>query len=376
MNFSTALVMIARNESRCIARALHSLRPWVDRMVVLDTGSDDDTVAIARAAGAEVHTTTWPDDFAAARNEALALAGADWHIVVDADEWLASGERDDNDVGAALAALRHTPPTFVGSIEVCSHFDDGDRQGSAPSWLPRVLPGAVRYSGRIHEQPVHTLPTRRLPLRLQHDGYLDAMLAAKGNRNQLLLWQALEAQPEDPYLLYQLGKDHEAHARYPQACAAYLDALPRCPVTVGWRHDLVIRSLFVLKQADRLPEAIQLANAELARWPHSADFHFALGDVLLSHALTLPAAQAEDLLPMIEACWLHCISLGDTLHLEGAVEGRGSHLAAHNLAVFHDTLGHADEARTWRARSRPGIGLARDAARPARTLTATAPEPA
>ena len=49
------LVMIARDEAPRIARALDSLRPWVDRMLVLDTGSTDDTPSIARAAGAEVH---------------------------------------------------------------------------------------------------------------------------------------------------------------------------------------------------------------------------------------------------------------------------------------------------------------------------------
>jgi len=365
MTFSTALVMIARDESRCIARALNSLRPWVDRMVVLDTGSTDDTVAIARAAGAEVHTTTWQNDFAAARNAALDLAGADWHIVVDADEWLAHGEREHSDVGAVLAALRHTPPSFVGCIDVCSEFDDGERRSEASSWLSRVLPGTVRYKGLIHEQPVHQLPTRRLSLRLQHDGYLDAIMQAKGDRNQLLLWQALQAQPSDPYLLYQLGKDHDAHGRYPQACAAYLEALPQCPSAVSWRHDLVVRALFALQQAERLNEAILLANAELARWPHSADFHFVLGDVLLSHAMTLPSARAAELLPMIESCWMHCISLGDTLHLEGGVAGRGSHLAAHNLAAFHESLGHADEARAWRARSRPGLKLTTAASAPA-----------
>ncbi len=351
MTFSTALVMIARQESRCIARALHSLRPWVDRMVVLDTGSSDDTVTLARAAGAEVHCAPWPDDFAAARNAALDLAQADWHIVVDADEWLARGHEPDSTVGAALAALRHTPPSFVGCIEVNSSFDDGERVGQAPSWLPRVLPGAVRFAGCIHEQPVHNLPVRRLALRLEHDGYREAVQASKGQRNQMLLLNALQDQPDDAYLLYQLGKDHEVHGRYAPACAAYLDALPRCEATAGWRHDLVVRTLFALKQAQRLPEAIRLANAEMARWTHSADFHFALGDVLLSHALTLPAAQAEEVLPMIEACWLHCIGLGDTLQLEGAVAGRGSHLAAHNLAVFHDSLGHTQEAQAWHARS-------------------------
>ena len=62
-------------------------------MIVLDTGSSDATREIARAAGAEVHEFAWCDDFAAARNAALAHSDADWNLILDADEWLAGGMR-------------------------------------------------------------------------------------------------------------------------------------------------------------------------------------------------------------------------------------------------------------------------------------------
>jgi len=71
-----ALVVIARNEARAIERCLSSARPWVDEMVVLDTGSTDHTVALARACGARVHHFAWVDDFSAARNAALAHTDA------------------------------------------------------------------------------------------------------------------------------------------------------------------------------------------------------------------------------------------------------------------------------------------------------------
>jgi glycosyltransferase involved in cell wall biosynthesis len=67
---------------------------------------------------------SWVDDFSAARNAALDLAGADWHIVLDADEWLMDG-------GPALAALRQRKPDFVGRIEVDSA--QGEGRDSAPA---------------------------------------------------------------------------------------------------------------------------------------------------------------------------------------------------------------------------------------------------
>jgi len=205
----------------------------------------------------------------------------------------------------------------------------------------------VRYVGRIHEHPEHRLHTHRLPVHVEHDGYMSGPMADKGNRNLQLLQLALIERPQDPYLLYQLGKDHEVHDRFDEACQAYIKALPMCPTEQPYRHDLVIRAMYALKQADRLPEAIALAEAEMPQWQHSADFFFALGDVLLSHAMTQGEA-ANELLPMIEACWLRCLELGDTPGLEGAVRGRGSHLAAHNLVVFYESLGQMDKAQLYR----------------------------
>ena len=335
-----ALVMIARNEARCIARSLASVRPWVDEMIVLDTGSSDDTVQIALAAGAKVHHFNWVDDFAAARNAALTLATSDWCLVLDADEWLTDG-------GPALAELKHKPAQFVGSIEVNSHFGAGKQASSAPTWLPRVLPKGVRYTGRIHEHPHHGLPTYRLGVHVDHDGYMAGPMQAKGDRNLVLLQAAVNEHPDDPYLQYQLGKDHEVHDRYEQACTVYAHAYALCPADTTYRHDLVIRYLFALKQANKLAEAIDLAEAEMPNWEHSPDFFFTLGDVLLSQATDNPN-EADALLPMIESCWLRCLELGESPELEGAVRGRGTHLAAHNLVVFYESLGEMDKALPYR----------------------------
>ncbi|MEO7852343.1 MAG: glycosyltransferase, partial [Rubrivivax sp.] len=205
---SIALVVIARDEARCIARCLDSAREWVDQMWVLDTGSLDATPHIARQRGAQVAGFAWCDDFAAARNAALALTDCDWRLVLDADEWLESG-------GEALAALRRQPDAFLGQVCVASAVDAaaaGEQQSL--SWLTRVLPRGVRYAGRVHEQPISALPRRRIDLRLGHDGYQPAQMVRKGARNLLLLNKALREYPDDAYLHYQLGKDHEVHGRF------------------------------------------------------------------------------------------------------------------------------------------------------------------
>jgi len=327
--YTVAAVLIVRDEATRLRRALDSLRPWTDRLVVVDTGSQDDTVAIARAAGAEVSHFRWCDDFSLARNTALERAGADWHIVLDGDEWLARG-------GEALATLRTLRPDFIGAVRVDS--DQGTKQGAsvASSWISRLLPGQVRYAGRIHEQPQHALPVRRLPLRVGHDGYAPDALQRKAGRNAALLQRALDEHPDDPYLWYQLGKDHDVYGRHAEALRCFGQAESRLagPATApAWLHDLSVRSLHALKCCGRHADGVQRASDDMARWDRSPDFFFALGDLMLDWAASEPA-RAGELLPMIEEAWQRCLEIGERPDLEGAVHGRGSHLATHNLGVL------------------------------------------
>ncbi len=82
------LSMIVSNGAAGLDRCLQSVAGIVDRIVIGDTGSSDETGAIGRRHGAEVVRVAWKDDFGAARNEVLALARCDWVLVLDADEML------------------------------------------------------------------------------------------------------------------------------------------------------------------------------------------------------------------------------------------------------------------------------------------------
>lgn len=80
-------VVVARNEADRIARCVGSLARVCAEVVVLDSGSDDDTVAVARAAGARVLHQDWLG-FAAQKNAAIGHATRPWVLLLDADEWL------------------------------------------------------------------------------------------------------------------------------------------------------------------------------------------------------------------------------------------------------------------------------------------------
>jgi glycosyltransferase involved in cell wall biosynthesis len=339
-----ALVMIARDEAASIGRALLSAKPHVDAMVVLDTGSTDATAEIARDCGAQVHGFTWCDDFAAARNAALAHSDADWNLILDADEWIEEGAE-------ALAALPARTGDFLGEVRVASRMDQPGAEGVGQAWIARVLPKGVTYAGRIHEQPQSRLPRRRLALGLGHDGYLSAALVRKGERNEALLMAELQAQPDDAYLWFQLAKEHQARGRSPQAALSFTEALRLAGPDEPWRHALVVRAMIALKANGQLSDALALADAEVARWQDSPDFYFTVGDLYLEAASQEPDRALSELLPVVELAWKRCLEIGERPDLDGAVAGRGGYMAAHNLAVFYETLGRADQAAEYRALS-------------------------
>ncbi|MDO5698875.1 MAG: glycosyltransferase [Dermatophilus congolensis] len=335
MVFSVKLAMIARNEERCIGRALASVMPHVDAAYVADTGSTDETVSIARSHGAVVVSAPWRDDFSHARNLALDAADADWTLVLDADEWLTEG-------AATLERLRALPPERAGVVQVCSTFELDGRLEQEFSSIVRISPRGVRYQGRIHEQPTPVGERFAIPLLLAHDGYEPSQLLSKRGRNELLLRAALRDSNGDPYLHYQLGKDLELQDRFAEAVNHYSRALSANP-DEAWRHDLDSRAIYVLKKSHLFDEGIALAEAAMERWPQSPDIPFALGDLLLDAALSAPE-RASSLLPLVEAAWLRSLEIGDNSRLVGSVAGRGSHLAARNLAAFHQALGNETEA--------------------------------
>lgn len=336
-----ALVTIARNEAHRIGRLLASVRPWVDEMLVLDTGSTDSTLDVARRAGAKVATFSWCDDFSAARNAALAKVNSPWRLVLDADEWLVDG-------GPQLRRIAEESSPFVGTVVISS--DTGTRAGGvSSSRLSRWLPAGVKYSGRVHEQPQHCLPMRPLPVWIDHDGYLPQALREKAGRNRRLLELEIDAHPEDAYLTYQAGKDAQVYDDHARAIFLLSRAAHLAPSNVSWRHDLEVRLLQALVAARRYSEAMEVAEAAISRFADSPDIHFTVADCALTWACEEPS-QAVPLLSLAEASWNRCLQIGERPFLAGAVAGRGSQLAAHNLALLLEGTGRAKEAHALRLR--------------------------
>lgn len=137
-----------RNEERFLPRCLENVRQVADEIVVVDTGSTDRTVEIARDFGACVFHFAWCDDFAAARNESLRHATGDWVLYIDADEIVRPTDlpkvrqtisRDD----IMAATVRQRIPQQPGSVTTAVYSEYCRLFRNHPQ---------IRFTGRVHEQ--------------------------------------------------------------------------------------------------------------------------------------------------------------------------------------------------------------------------------
>lgn len=342
MHPTIGLTMIVRNEARCIARCIQSAQSVVDSVTVCDTGSTDGTVEIARNLGAHVVHAVWQDDFSAARNVSLDHSQADWNLVLDADEWL--------DSGVTREQLQVSPGTtpFVGLITVRSAFAADGRSGQAEAWLPRLLPSGVRYHGRIHEQPAHQLKQRALDVLVHHDGYEPAQAAKKLERNEVLLHAELKRQPNSSYHHFQFAVHLASQDRWPEALHSFMRSVALGGMSQPFAHELAVNLIHAQCRCQQFRDAIDLVPQLQQRWPASSDIHFAIGNLYLDVALAHPADAVDCWLPAAQQAWLTCLEIGEHGQGDVHVMGRGSYLAAHNLAVVYEGLGRSSEAQHYR----------------------------
>ncbi len=193
-----SLCMIVRNEEKYLADALKSVQDVVDEMIVVDTGSTDNTVEIARKYGARVFFYEWNDDFAAARNESLRHATGDWILMMDADERLDEHLKDNLRI-----FLIDSDRPIRYQVFIRNYMREKDESSILGHYMVRLFKKTpdTRFFGVIHEQIYPNVGIVTVPqesLLLWHYGYENVDFKAKKieERNIPLIRKALQ-QAED-----------------------------------------------------------------------------------------------------------------------------------------------------------------------------------
>jgi tetratricopeptide (TPR) repeat protein len=226
---SISACLIVKDEEANLARCLTSLRGKVDEIIVVDTGSSDGSVAVAEEHGARVFHFTWCNDFAAARNESIKHARGDWIMWIDADEELIEESHE------ALRALCRRPEQPEGYLIPCHNLSSeaGEVTSVIQQWRLFRNHIGLRFTSRIHEHLIHADGHVESYLLFQdqvwvrHWGYLPepTLMARKQKRNHELLALAVKDDPEDPFVHYNVGKQHAAAHEFAEAMPALEEAI-------------------------------------------------------------------------------------------------------------------------------------------------------
>lgn len=163
---SISLCMIVKDEQFKIGHCLSKIKPAVDELIVVDTGSRDRTKDIAKAFGAKVYDFPWADDFSEARNFALSKAAGKWILILDADEVISSADYDAlkelvKKARAKPKAFSFITRNYVNKMNVTEWTaNDGAyaAEEKGTGWFPgekvRLFPNAgnVRFEYPVHER--------------------------------------------------------------------------------------------------------------------------------------------------------------------------------------------------------------------------------
>lgn len=210
--------MIVKNEEKNLARCLESVRTSVDEIVIVDTGSTDGTLEIARRYGTKLFFFSWTGDFSEARNYALSLTQGPWVLWLDADEELVLPAKK---IELKTECFRTDGDAFL--VPIRNFHQDGSFDVHHAVRLFRKLDG-IRFEGKAHEgvDPWLLRMGRKIvsaSFVINHYGYAisEEGMRAKLVRNLEILQEQLALNPQDAvshylvgYTLYGLGRRKEA----------------------------------------------------------------------------------------------------------------------------------------------------------------------
>ena len=373
-----SICIICKNEEQNIEHCLKSFDNIGYEIVVVDTGSTDNTKEIAMKYTANVYDFEWRNDFAAAKNYAISKAANDFVMVIDSDEYL-----EQIDVKLLESMLKDSSEK-VGRIQRRNIFHQNEIEQENREWINRIFSKKhFHYEGRIHEQLVTAdgndkYETYQAPVTILHSGYdlSDVERKKKAERNisllngelqQLILKYGniiqntyvlsklndsldcvnellkvlmndnesahrLQRDERIPYVLYQLGKSYYMAGNYQNACVyfecgLYFDLNPKLEYVI----DMVETYGYALLNSGQAKQALFMENI-YDEFGETADFKFLMGLIYMNNE-----RYKEAICEFEKATSMSC----------SRTIGTNSYLANYNIGVIYECLGDLKHAKDF-----------------------------
>jgi tetratricopeptide (TPR) repeat protein len=270
--------MIVRNEEKFLANCLRSVESCVDEMVIVDTGSTDRTMEIAKSFGAQVYQHPWEKDFSKHRNQSIGRAKGEWILWMDADEELESG------AAKTIRSAIITNESDSLMLTMVCYFGNRSRE----SWNNAIKlfknGQGIHFEGAVHNQVIGFQHTRFCPVKIYHYGYdVDQKtVMRKFERTGKLLQKAISEDPANFRHHHDLAVSYMSVQRFRQAVDEGLAAIKlyqqhgdKDP-NILWTYFVVASSYFNL---GLMVEAQAVAEEALRMNNEHLDSYFVLASI-------------------------------------------------------------------------------------------------
>ncbi|WP_336762400.1 glycosyltransferase [Paenibacillus sp. USHLN196] len=327
MTPTIALCMIVKNEEKVLERCLESVQNIVNEIIIVDTGSTDSTLDIARNYTDKIYFFEWVNDFSAARNESIKHATSDYILILDADEYLDENADFEKD-------LLHSCDYYS--------FNISNQMGLGMSFNHTAVRLFKRSLGLIYENRLHEhlniiednwkYLSGKSSNVINHVGYADGVFLEEKKINRNLPLMELEVQ-ENPnaYNLYNMGQTYFGIGKYKASVEYFKKAYPLSKDRV-FLPDLLTKLAYAMAELKQTEEALSILTDSINLFPQETEMIYILGLIYQN------AGYYRD----SEICYRKCIELGDQGYY--VTEGSGGYMSHLRLSELYEQLGRLEDS--------------------------------
>lgn len=336
---SLSLCMIVKNEESTLSRCLESVKDIVDEMIIVDTGSTDDTVEIAKRYGAQIFFYKWDNSFANARNYSLSKASKDWILIMDADDELVSEDKDK--VINLITNKNNKLNAYFG--ETLSYSGDLKNYNIYSNLNIRFIKNGKGYKfiGDIHEQIIPGSEDEKkqvflgiADIRFYHYGYLNETVIKKNKRkrNMDIIEKILKDNPNNTFMLYNMGVEYSAKGQYAEALNYFKKAYANFNPALGFGSKLILKMISCHEVLGQFDDCLDLIEDGQKYYPTCTEYEFCKANIFFKEKKYLSAIESAK----------KCLSMGESPILLREVSGVATYKPYYLLATIAFTIGDLD----------------------------------
>ena len=341
MKNEVSLCMIVKNEETYLPKCLSSIVGIVDEIIIVDTGSTDRTVEIAKSFGAKVYYFPWNNNFSEARNESLKYATKDWILILDGDEEL----YPEDGLNFKELLNNQLDENAIYYFETLNYYGNTIDDNSITINLnPRLYKNnqGTHYEGEVHNQLIYSENKYNAIytlIKIHHFGYMNKIIDSKDKRtrNINLLKQQIEKDPDNYFAHFNLGTEYAALNDDKTALEHYYKSYEKFEPHNGYSFLLIFRIVFLNYNIKDYDVAFNFINIGLEHYPKFTDLYF-LKSIILKD-MDMPTLQIKAL--------EKCIELGEAPSELKCLYGVGSFKAFYELGNAYLKLKDYDAAYNY-----------------------------